>query len=105
MDGRLRSVLVTLSSAKIRRSFLQLKKVKGNLTVSDVPALTGLKGQNLKIYINERLPPATRRLYAEARRFVASGGALGVLGEERDCYDASDSGRSVGAYPLLSGSG
>lgn len=57
-------------------NFFRQKEIRA--TVASVPVLAGLQGQGTKIYINEGLPPATRRLLSEARRFAASNGFAGA---------------------------
>lgn len=72
--GRPRSVLVRLSSHILRRELLQRKRLKGTLLAGDVPGLGASPDGSGRLYINESLPPATRRLRILARDFVAAEG-------------------------------
>lgn len=71
--SRPRSVLVRLASDVLRNKLIEQKRRKGTLFARDIPGLGYAAGSG-RLYINEGLPPTTRRLLAESRRSVAQHG-------------------------------
>lgn len=62
-------ILVNLTSRELRRSFIEHKRKKGTLLCSDVSSELG----SGRVYVNESLPLASRRLLAEAKKCVREG--------------------------------
>lgn len=67
------SILVRLASGVLRNKLIEQKRRKGTLFARDIPSL-GYAASSGRLYINEGLPPATRRLLDEARKYVARRG-------------------------------
>lgn len=70
---RPRSILVRLSSGVLRNRLIGHKHGRGVLLARDVPGLGPVAGSG-RLYINEGLPPFTRRFLEETRKCVTQCG-------------------------------